>query len=246
MFLAEIPGCNNGTPTCLENCLQYLLPSNLDGVEDGFKKSRRYAQFGWSWTYSCYSHEDPNPIWYSHEGLPCLGNIHQPKVVSVISTTTWFHHWLLVVDHTVITQCHNNVSSFDPLNVKTLSKRRNNMQCFASHQNLLRKFNNLLASHWCRARCWFVTRYGSVWLCRLVNANWNLTADRPACFLRCWAKPHLLILVYKGLGTLCRLPTRCYHRSWWWFRNGCCYMWMFFEHPDVSFFGAKQKFFGYS
>ena len=31
--------------------------------------------------------------------------------------------------------------------------------------------------------------------------------------------------------------------TWWWFSDGCSErMWLFYEHPETTFYGIKQKF----
>lgn len=55
MLLAEIPDATMEHPLALEKLSQYLSLSNLMALKMD-SKSRRRAQFGRYWTYSCYSH----------------------------------------------------------------------------------------------------------------------------------------------------------------------------------------------
>ncbi len=97
----------------LENCSS-TCSYQIWMVEDGFK-SRRYAQFGWSWTHCCYPHWKWRVLLqYGIRMKACRSLIaHQLRVVSVISTITWFHHWLLVVGSHGHNSVSHNVSSFD-------------------------------------------------------------------------------------------------------------------------------------
>ena len=55
MLLAEIPDATMEHPLALEKLSPVLALSNLMALKMD-SKSRRHAQFGRSWTYSCYPH----------------------------------------------------------------------------------------------------------------------------------------------------------------------------------------------
>ena len=132
LLLAEIPDATMEHPLALEKLSPVLALIKSDGVEDGFKK-QRYAQFGClGHTAVIHTENEELQLQYGIRMKACrvlvnspsaeggIGNIYNNMIPSL--TLGCGSHGHNSVSH--------NVSSFDLLNVKTLSKRRNNMQWF--------------------------------------------------------------------------------------------------------------------
>ena len=141
----------------------------------------------------------------------------------------------------------HNVSSFDLLNVKTLSKRRNNMQWFRVPPKIFFEKDSITYLRHIKAkRVMLVCDPGMVQFgyAALVKRQLELNRHDPMIEVFSDVEPNPSTnTVYKGLERFVDFqPDVIIALGGGSAMDAAKAMWMFFEHPDVSFFGAKQKF----
>ncbi len=250
MLLAEIPDATMEHPLALEKLSPVLALIKSDGVEDGFKKAEGMLNLGGlGHTAVIHTENEELQLQYGIRMKACrvlvnspsaeggIGNIYNNMIPSL--TLGCGSHGHNSVSH--------NVSSFDLLNVKTLSKRRNNMQWFRVPPKIFFEKDSITYLRHIEAeRVMLVCDPGMVQFgyADLVKRQLELNRHRPAVdvFSDVESNPSTNT-VYKGLERFVDFqPDVIIALGGGSAMDAAKAMWMFFEHPDVSFFGAKQKF----
>ena len=250
LLLAEIPDATMEHPLALEKLSPVLALIKSDGVEDGFKKAEGMLNLGGiGHTAVIHTENEELQLQYGIRMKACrvlvnspsaeggIGNIYNNMIPSL--TLGCGSHGHNSVSH--------NVSSFDLLNVKTLSKRRNNMQWFRVPTKIFFEKDSITYLRHIEAeRVMLVCDPGMVQFgyADLVKRQLELNRHRPAVDVFSDVEPNPSTnTVYKGLERFVDFqPDVIIALGGGSAMDAAKAMWMFFEHPDVSFFGAKQKF----
>ena len=250
MLLAEIPDATMEHPLALEKLSPVLALIKSDGVEDGFKKAEGMLNLGGlGHTAVIHTENEELQLQYGIRMKACrvlvnspsaeggIGNIYNNMIPSL--TLGCGSHGHNSVSH--------NVSSFDLLNVKTLSKRRNNMQWFRVPPKIFFEKDSITYLRHIEAeRVMLVCDPGMVQFgyADLVKRQLELNRHKPAVDVFSNVEPNPSTnTVYKGLERFVDFqPDVIIALGGGSAMDAAKAMWMFFENPDVSFFGAKQKF----
>ena len=250
MLLAEIPDATMEHPLALEKLSPVLALIKSDGVEDGFKKAEGMLNLGGlGHTAVIHTENEELQLQYGIRMKACRVLVNSPSAEGGIGNI--YNNMIPSLTLGCGSHGHNsishNVSSFDLLNIKTLSKRRNNMQWFRVPPKIFFEKDSITYLRHIKAeRVMLVCDPGMVQFgyANLVKRQLELNHNDPLIEVFSDVEPNPSTnTVYKGLERFVDFqPDVIIALGGGSAMDAAKAMWMFFEHPDVSFFGAKQKF----
>ena len=250
MLLAEIPDATMEHPLALEKLSPVLALIKSDGVEDGFKKAEGMLNLGGlGHTAVIHTENEELQLQYGIRMKACrvlvnspsaeggIGNIYNNMIPSL--TLGCGSHGHNSVSH--------NVSSFDLLNVKTLSKRRNNMQWFRVPPKIFFEKDSITYLRHIEAeRVMLVCDPGMVQFgyADLVKRQLELNRHRPAVDVFSDVEPNPSTnTVYKGLERFVDFqPDVIIALGGGSPMDAAKVMWLFYEQPEIDFRDLVQKF----
>ena len=250
LLLAEIPDATMEHPLALEKLSPVLALIKSDGVEDGFKKAEGMLNLGGlGHTAVIHTENEELQLQYGIRMKACrvlvnspsaeggIGNIYNNMIPSL--TLGCGSHGHNSVSH--------NVSSFDLLNVKTLSKRRNNMQWFRVPPKIFFEKDSITYLRHIEAeRVMLVCDPGMVQFgyADLVKRQLELNRHRPAVDVFSDVEPNPSTnTVYKGLERFVDFqPDVIIALGGGSAMDAGKIMWLMYEHPEAKFEDMAMDF----
>ncbi|MBJ8350351.1 bifunctional acetaldehyde-CoA/alcohol dehydrogenase [Streptococcus zalophi] len=250
IILAEIPDATMEHPLALEKLSPVLALIKASDVEDALEKCDKMLNLGGlGHTAVIHTEDEDLQIRFGLRMKACrilvnspsaeggIGNIYNEMIPSL--TLGCGSHGRNSVSH--------NVGAIDLINVKTLAKRRNNMQWFKLPPKIYFEKNSIMYLRKIQAeKVMIVCDPGMVKFgyADLVKKQLQLNKNNPSVKVFSEVEPNPSTnTVYKGLEMFNEFqPDTIIALGGGSAMDAAKAMWMFFENPDVSFFGAKQKF----
>ncbi|MGQ9412554.1 bifunctional acetaldehyde-CoA/alcohol dehydrogenase [Streptococcus pluranimalium] len=250
IILAEIKDAGPDYPLSREKLSPVLALIKSKGVKDGFDKAAAMLDLGGlGHTAVIHTEDEDLQIQYGIRMKACrvlvnspsaeggIGNIYNEMIPSLTLGCGSYGH----------NSISHNVGAFDLINVKTLAKRRNNMQWFKLPPKVYFEKNSITYLRQIKAeKVMLVCDPGMVQFgyADLVRKQLALNPNNPRVEVFSDVEPNPSTnTVYKGLELFNDFqPDTIIALGGGSAMDAAKAMWMFFENPDVSFFGAKQKF----
>lgn len=250
ILLAEIPDAGPDYPLSREKLSPVLALIKSEGVEDALEKCEKMLDLGGlGHTAVIHTTDEDLQIEFGIRMKACRILVNSPSAVGGIGNI--YNEMIPSLTLGCGSYGHNsvshNVGALDLINVKTLAKRRNNMQWFKLPPKVYFEKNSIMYLRKIKAeKVMIVCDPGMVQFgyADLVKKQLQLNKHNPAVEIFSEVEPNPSTnTVYKGLEVFNNFqPDTIIALGGGSAMDAAKAMWMFFEHPDVSFFGAKQKF----
>ncbi|GFH43371.1 aldehyde-alcohol dehydrogenase [Lactococcus hodotermopsidis] len=250
MLIAEIGGVGADYPLSREKLSPVLAMVKADSTEKGLDLCEAMLDLGGlGHTAVIHTEDEELALNFGIRMKACrilvntpaaeggIGNIYNEMIPSLTLGCGSYGH----------NSVSHNVSAVDLINVKTLAKRRNNMQWFKLPPKVYFEKNSITYLQQIKAeRVMLVCDPGMVQFgyADLVRKQLEKNPNDPRVEVFSDVEPNPSTnTVYKGLEVFNSFqPDTVIALGGGSAMDAAKGMWMFFEHPDTNFFGAKQKF----
>lgn len=250
LLIAEISGVGTDYPLSREKLSPVLAMIKANSTEEGLELCEAMLDLGGlGHTAVIHTEDEALQIEFGIRMKACrilvntpaaeggIGNIYNEMVPSLTLGCGSYGH----------NSISHNVSAVDLINVKTLAKRRNNMQWFKLPPKVYFEKNSITYLQQIKAkRVMLVCDPGMVQFgyAGLIRKQLEKNPNDPRIEIFSDVEPNPSTnTVYKGLEVFNNFqPDVVIALGGDLAMDAAKGMWMFFEHPHTSFFGAKQKF----
>ena len=251
ILIAELEGVGPDYPLSREKLSPVLAMVKADNHKDGFELCEGMLELGGlGHTAVIHSQDKEVQEKYAFRMNACrvlvnspsaqggIGNLYNEMIPSLTLGCGSYGH----------NSVSHNVTAVDLINVKTIAKRRDNMQWFKLPAKVFFEKNSLLYLEHMKEveRVMIVTDPGMVDLGYVRRIQDVLSRRQNTVDVKVFSQVEpnpSTNTVYKGLDMMNEFqPDTIIALGGGSAMDAAKGMWVFYEHPDLSFFGAKQKF----
>ncbi|QIL45890.1 bifunctional acetaldehyde-CoA/alcohol dehydrogenase [Vagococcus coleopterorum] len=250
ILVTELEGTGIDYPLSLEKLSPVLAMMKADSKEEAFQMCENMQEFGLGHTAVIHSEDEALQIEFGLKMKACRILVNSPAAQGGIGDlyNEMIPSLTLGCGSYGKNSVSKNVSALNLINIKTVAKRRNNMQWFKLPQKIYFEKNSLnyLEEMADVNRVFLVCDEGMVkfgYADRVIETLRKRKNDVQIEMFSDVEPDPSSDTVYKGTERMVAFqPDTVIALGGGSAMDAAKGMWLFFEHPDTEFFGAKQKF----